>query len=174
MIFMFHSLLRCTHISIIIYSYLCVYGGYNSIMNTDPTTFDVMAPDNEFVNKYRQALQESYQAAMTNLNNQRSLDQSNIMNQANKAGVMFSNIPQRMKIQYDTNTFMPNQTNLRNTYQTGLDTLRSNAANAANTVKQYQEMIDYYNSLPTGNTTTDNDSSTINSIAEAVAALAKG
>ena len=126
-------------------------------MNTDPTTFDVMASDNEFVNNYRNALRDSYQAGMANLNNQRALDQSNIMNQANKAGVMFSNIPQRMKIQYDAGTYMPNQVSLRNTYQTGLDTLRSNAANAANTVKQYQEMIDYYNTLPTGNNTTSSD-----------------
>lgn len=116
---------------------------------SDPTSFNPLAPDNEFVQNLRTALTESYDAGMANLANQRQLDQSAIMNKANKAGVMFSNIPQRMKIQYDTQTYMPNQVSLRNSYQTGLDALRQNGINTANQVAYYQQLIDHYNSLPT-------------------------
>ena len=132
----------------------------------DPTEFNVLDSNNEFVNNLRQALTESYDAGMANLDNQRKLDQSAIMNQANKAGVMFSNIPQRMKIQYDTNTYMPAQVSLRNSYQTGLDTLRQNGINAANQVAYYQQMIDHYNNLPVSSSS--GSTSSVNLISEAV------
>lgn len=133
----------------------------------DPTLLQPLAADNEFVNNLRQALQQSYDAGIANLENQRFLDQSAIMNKANKAGVMFSNIPERMKIQYDTQTYMPTQTKLRQSYQTGLQSLRENATNAANQVKYYQQMIDHYNSLPT------KSSSDSNSSADAIAAAVR-
>lgn len=134
----------------------------------DPTSFNPLDPNNEFVKNYRQSLQESYDAGVANLENQRKLDQSAIMNQANKAGVMFSNIPQRMKIQYDTNTYMPNFISNRQSYQTGLDKLRENGINAANQVAYYQQMIDHYNTLPTSSTSSGGNSSSVNAIAEAV------
>lgn len=134
------------------------YKSYNSNMYNvnDPTSFQPLAADNEFVQNLRTALTDSYNAGMANLDNQRQLDQNAIMNKANKAGVMFSNIPQRMKIQYDTQTYMPAQVKLRNSYQTGLDSLRQNGINAANQVAYYQQMIDHYNNLPTSGTTTSN------------------
>lgn len=132
----------------------------------NPTEFNPLESNNEFVNNLRTALTESYDAGMANLANQRQLDQSAIMNKANKAGVMFSNIPQRMKIQYDTSTYMPAQVNLRNSYQTGLDTLRQNGLNAANQVAYYQQMIDHYNKLPVSSSTTGTNS--VNLISEAV------
>lgn len=123
---------------------------YNlSMDNYDPTLYNPLALDNEFVTNLRNALKESYATGMANLNNQRYLDQSSIMNAANKAGSLFSNVPQRMKLQYDTNTFMPNQIKLRQSYQSGLDSLRENAINAANQVAYYQQMINHYNTLPT-------------------------
>lgn len=135
----------------------------------DPTILDPLSPDNEFVNNLRTALQQSYDMGMANLENQRFLDQSAIMNKANKAGVVFSNIPQRMKIQYDTGTYMPNQVKLRQTYQSGLDSLRNAGVNAANQVAYYQQMIDHYNSLPvSSNNSGTNSSAIVNDIAAAV------
>lgn len=136
--------------------------------NYDPTSFNPLGADNEFIQNLRTALTESYDAGMANLNNQRQLDQSAIMNKANKAGVMFSNIPQRMKIQYDTNTYMPAQVKLRNSYQTGLDTLRQNGINAANQVAYYQQMIDHYNNMPTSGSSGTSSTSSVNLIQEAL------
>lgn len=114
----------------------------------DPSILQPLAADNEFITNLRDALKQSYATGMASLQNQRYLDQSSLMNKANRSGVMFSNIPQRAKLQYDTQTFMPGQVNLRQSYQTGLDNIRSNAINAANQVAYYQQMIDHYNSLP--------------------------
>lgn len=114
---------------------------------SNPTSFNPLDSNNEFIQNLRTALTESYDAGMAALNNQRQLDQNAIMNQANKAGVLFSNIPQRMKIQYDTNTYMPAQVKLSQSYQTGLDALRNNGINAANQVAYYQQLIDHYNNL---------------------------
>lgn len=132
--------------------------------NYNPTDFNPLAADNEFVQNLRTALDESYQAGLANLENQRSQGHRQIMQSANKAGVLFSNIPQAMKIQYDTDTYMPAQVKLRNSYQTGLQALRENSLNAINQVAYYQQMIDHYNNLPTNN----NNSSSVNLINEAV------
>lgn len=131
-------------------------GGMNPTYN--PVIFNPLQADNDFLKNLREALQQSYDAGLKSLENQRTLDQSAIMNRANKAGVMFSNIPQRMKIQYDTNTYMPNQVKLNQTYQTGLDSLRNAGVDAANQVAYYQQMIDHYNTMPTNNTTTSTSS----------------
>lgn len=130
-------------------------------MDNTPTLFNPLEADNEFIKNYRQSLQESYDAGVKALENQRQLDHSAIMNQANKAGVLFSNIPQRARTQYDTQTYMPNLASLRNTYQTGLDTLRSNGINAANQVAYYQQMIDHYNSMPTRSSDSGSSTTTI-------------
>lgn len=124
----------------------------------NPVTFNPLAADNDFLKNLREALQQSYNAGIAQLNNQRTLDQAVIMNRANKAGVMFSNIPQRMKIQYDTSTYMPNQVKLNQSYQSGLDALRNAGVNAANQVAYYQQMVDHYNTLPTNNTTSSTSS----------------
>lgn len=132
-------------------------------MNTDPTLFNPLQADNEFIQNYRKSLQESYDAGVKALENQRQLDHSAIVNQANKAGVLFSNIPQRMRTQYDTQTYMPNYTGLQSSYQSGLDTLRNNGINAANQVAYYKQMIDHYATMPTS-------SSSSGSSAEAISA----
>lgn len=115
----------------------------------DPTLFNPLEADNEFIQNYRKSLQESYDAGLKALENQRQLDQSAIMNQANKAGVLYSNIPQRMRTQYDTQTYMPALTGLQSSYQSGLDTLRNQGLNAANQVAYYKQMIDHYATMPT-------------------------
>lgn len=122
--------------------------------NYNPTLFQPLAVDNEFLKNLRESLQQSYDAGLANLENTRKLGQTSIMSNANRAGMLYSNFPQREKIKYDTYTYMPALTNLRNTYQTGLDSLRNAGVNAANQVAYYQQMIDHYNNLPTNNTTT--------------------
>lgn len=129
----------------------------------NPTDFNPLALDNEFIENYRTRLKEGYDAGVAALDNQRQIDQTAIMTNANKAGMLYSNIPERMKIQYDTQTYMPAQVSLRNTYQTSLDKIRENAVNAANQVAYYQQMINHYNSLPT---TTSNSGTTLDAIAQ--------
>lgn len=132
-------------------------------MDNNLTLFNPLQVDNDFIKNYRESLKQSYDAGLSQLENQRQLDHSAIVNQANKAGVLFSNIPQRMRTQYDTQTYMPALTGLQNTYQTGLDTLRNNGINAANQVAYYQQMIDHYASLPTRSSSSTSSTDQISS-----------
>lgn len=134
----------------------------------NPTLFLPLEVDNDFIKNYRASLEDSYNAGVAALENQRKLDHGAIMNAANRAGVMFSNIPAAQKTRYDTTTYMPGLVNLRNTYQTGLDTLRSNAINAANQVAYYQQMINHYNTMPTGSTTGNSTDLISNALKEAL------
>lgn len=129
----------------------------------NPDLFNPLDANNEFIKNYRESLQQAYDAGVNQLENQRNLDRSAIVNKANKAGVLFSNIPQRMQIQYDTQTYMPALTNLQNSYQTGLQALRENALNTINQVKYYQDMINHYNSLPTSSSSSSNSVDAISS-----------
>lgn len=130
----------------------------------NPTLFNPLDPNDQFIKNYRESLKTAYDAGVKQLENQRSIDRSAIVNKANKAGVLFSNIPQRMQVQYDTQTYMPALTNLQNTYQTGLDNLRNNAINAINKTRYYQQMINHYNSLPTKTSST----SSVDAISQAL------
>lgn len=96
---------------------------------------------NSFVNNLRESLKGSYDAAQANIENQRKLDNAAIMSQANKAGTLFSNFPQRAKIQYQTGTYLPNLIKAQNTYQTGLNSLRNNTIDLVNQIKSVQEAI---------------------------------
>lgn len=117
----------------------------------NPDLFNPLDSDNEFIKNYRESLKQAYDAGVAQLENQRNLDRGAIAGQAAKAGVLFSNIPQRMQTQYDTQTYMPALASLRSGYQTGLDAIRSNSLNALNQMRYYQEMINHYNTLPTSN-----------------------
>lgn len=75
------------------------------------------------------------------LNEQRRQQMANTMAQANTAGMLYSNFPQRSQIQYDTNAYMPALTKLRTSYQTGLDDLRSKGVQLANSIRSTQEAI---------------------------------
>ena len=96
---------------------------------------------NQFVQNYRNALQSQYDASVANLNQQRKNDFATIMSGANKAGMMYSNFPQRSKIQYDTQTFYPTAIKKRQSYQTALDKLRENTLNLYNQNKTIAEAI---------------------------------
>lgn len=86
-------------------------------------------------------MDEQKDLAMQNLDNQRRNDFATIMGGANKAGMMYSNFPQRSKIQYDTQTYMPNQIKTFNTYKTGLQKLRENIISTSNQLKTINEAI---------------------------------
>lgn len=100
---------------------------------------------NQFIKNYRDSLQSQYDAQTAALNQQRKNDFASIMAGANKAGMMYSNFPQRSKIQYDTQTFYPSAVKTYQSYQTALDKLRSNAVNLYNQNKTIQEAIDDLN-----------------------------
>ena len=96
---------------------------------------------NEFIKNYRDALQAQYDATTASLNQQRKNDFASIMAGANKSGMLYSNFPQRSKIQYDTTSFYPTAIKARQTYQTALDKLRANAVDLYNQNKTIAEAI---------------------------------
>ena len=94
-----------------------------------------------FVQSYRQSLEDQYNADVNALNNQRNLDYTTIMSGANTKGMLHSTFPTRDKLKYDTTTYEPNLVKTRQSYQTGLDSLYSNVANYYNQIKNYKESI---------------------------------
>lgn len=100
-----------------------------------------------FITAYRDSLERQRDLSMQNLENQRRLDQRSIMAGANKAGMMYSNFPQRDKIKYDTQTYMPGQIKIQQGYQTGLQKLRENIINTSNQLKSINEAIADLNAI---------------------------
>lgn len=96
---------------------------------------------NDFLKNYRDAWDRNYAANNMLLNRKRSNDQASIMSAANKRGMMYSNFPERAKIQYESDTYLPTYNQNFQTYQTGLDKLRSNAVNYYNQAKSIEEAI---------------------------------
>lgn len=96
---------------------------------------------NPFIKNYREALEAQREAALTQLDQERANQQEAIMSGANTRGLLYSNFPARTKMQYDTQSYLPNVAKVNTSYQTGLDTLRNNAVNYLNTIRQYQEKI---------------------------------
>lgn len=99
----------------------------------------------DFYQNYRDSLDRQYQSNLQNLDQQRKNSQATIMSGANKSGMMYSNFPQRSKIQYDTETYEPAVTKLNTSYRSGLDTLRENMLNYQNTISQLKKSIDELN-----------------------------
>lgn len=95
----------------------------------------------QYFKALRDAQQNQYDMNVNLLNAQRQQAQQNIMSTANRAGVLYSNFPQRQKILYDTNTYMPAFTKLRTSYLTGLDTLRNKGTDLANSIRATQDAI---------------------------------
>lgn len=107
---------------------------------------------NDAVNKIIDNYRESFAKDQDYLNRQRDLEMMNlentrrnqftgIMGAANKAGMMYSNFPERTKYQYDMEEYLPGRVKIQNTYQTGLDKLRSNTVNLVNTLAGLKESI---------------------------------
>lgn len=101
----------------------------------------------EFYKNYRETLGNVYDTTVQSLDQQRRNAQTSIMSAANKAGMMFSNFPTRDKIRYDVEKYQPAMAKARQTYQTGLDTLRTNALKTVNNIRNLQEQIQHLNEL---------------------------
>lgn len=100
---------------------------------------------NQFVREYRDALKQNYDAQVDLVNQQNRNDRASIMAEANKRGMMYSNFPERAKMQYQVNTYLPSLRSAYTTYQTGLDKLRSNALGSYNAIKTLQDQINDLN-----------------------------
>ena len=111
---------------------------------------------NGFLKAYRDSMKNQYDANVSSLNQQKRNADAQIMSAANKAGVMYSNFPQRSKIQNEAN-YLTNRAKLNSTYQTGLDKLRSNAVNTYNQIKSLEEAISDLNSASSGSTSGNNN-----------------
>lgn len=91
------------------------------------------------------AYRNQYATQRNLLDEQRRQQQTGIMSQANTAGMLYSNFPQRTQIQYDTNTYMPALAKLNTQYLTGLNDLRNKGTQLANSVLSTQEAINDIN-----------------------------
>lgn len=100
-----------------------------------------------FYKNYRESLSSQYENAKNSLEQQKKNAQASIMSGANKAGMLYSNFPQRSKIQYDQNTYQPAQIKLNTTYQSGLDALRNNTLKYQNSIADIQDAIAHLNSM---------------------------
>lgn len=94
---------------------------------------------NDFITNYRQALQGQRDSAIKQLEQQRRNNYASIMGAANRRNMLFSNFPQREKIKYNAQTFMPAYAKVQSSYTTALDALRNNAVKLWNQIKSYNE-----------------------------------
>lgn len=101
----------------------------------------------DFYKNYRESLSSQYENAKNLLEQQRKNAYQGIMSGANKSGMMYSNFPQRSKIQYEQNTYQPAQTKLYTSYVTGLDALRNNILKYQNSIADIQDAIAHLNSM---------------------------
>lgn len=107
--------------------------------NTSPEVPSEIESLQSFIDNYRDALSRQRDTGFQNLDNARRNAFQNIMSGANSAGMMYSNFPERSKIAYDTNTYMPARNKIQSTYQTGLDSIRNNVVNAINTIADLKD-----------------------------------
>lgn len=121
---------------------------------------DETADIDQFLRSYRDSLTRQYDTSMATLDNQRRLNDASIMSGANRAGMMYSNLPQRSKMQYLSGTYSPAMTSVFNTYQTGKDKIRSNAVSIANDIKSIEEAISDLNTYGLGNSNSGNNNNT--------------
>lgn len=96
---------------------------------------------NNFIKAYRESLEAQRDANLKKLQQQRKAYHTSLMGAANRRGMMYSNFPQRDKINYDANSYAPAVAANQTSYQTGLDTLRNNAVSLWNKIKAYDESI---------------------------------
>ncbi len=107
--------------------------------------FELVGPDgtdlnNDFIRQYRDALKSQYDSNVAALNQNKRNNDTAIMSGANRAGLMYSNFPQRAKIQNEA-SYLSKMSDLNTTYQTGLDKLRGNAVDTFNKIKDLEDQI---------------------------------
>ena len=96
---------------------------------------------NAFIENYRNALGDQYTADTNALKNQRNLDYTTIMSNANRRGMLHSSFPAIDKLKYDVSSYEPSLIKLNQSYQTGLDKLYSNVGSYYNNIKNLRESI---------------------------------
>ncbi len=101
----------------------------------------------DFYKNYRENLSRQFENNNRLLEQQRKNAQATIMSGANKAGMLYSNFPQRSKIQYDAQTYQPAQVKNYESYSTGLDKLRQSIVNHYNTIAETQAAIANLNAM---------------------------
>lgn len=101
----------------------------------------------DFYKNYRENLSRQNEVGQQSLWQQRKNAQASIMSGANKAGMMYSNFPERAKIQYDVGTYDPARVKLQTTYQTGLNQLQNNILKYQNSIREIQDSIAHLNSM---------------------------
>lgn len=101
----------------------------------------------DFYKNYRESLSRQNELANQNLVQQRKNAQAAIMSGANKSGMLYSNFPQRSKIQYDVQTYEPAMVKNYQTYQTGLNQLQNNILKYQNSIKDIQDSIAHLNAM---------------------------
>lgn len=94
-----------------------------------------------FLQNYRDSLESQRKANQALIDQQRDTDYAQIMSQANRAGVMYSNFPARTKTQYMASTYMPSLERNFQTYETGTQKIRNAALSYANQLRQIEEAI---------------------------------
>lgn len=99
----------------------------------------------EFIRNYRDALKAQRDSNIKQLEQQRRNNFATIMSGANKAGMLYSNFPERSKVIYNTDSYYPAVAKVQNSYQTGLDSLRTNAINLWNQIRSYNEATEDLN-----------------------------
>lgn len=108
-----------------------------------------------FINAYRDLARQREEGLQLAEDARRNAYQ-NIMSSANAGGMMYSNFPERAKYQYDTSVYDPAIAQAESTYQTGLDKIRANVVNKANTLAEVNDEIASLNkqyqksNMPTG------------------------
>lgn len=100
----------------------------------------------DFIKAYRDSLKAQRDSNIKQLNQQRRNAQVSLMGAANRRGTLYSNFPQRDKIRYDADSYMPAYIKVQEGYQSGINALRENATNLWNKIQSYKEMINDYNS----------------------------
>lgn len=110
-----------------------------------------------FILQYRDAIERQRDLSNQYVDNQRRNDFASIMAGANTSGMMYSNFPERSKIQYNTSTYQPSIVKVQDTYRTGLDKLRSNTINLKNQLASINEAIANLNSVKTGSNLNNNN-----------------
>lgn len=94
-----------------------------------------------FIDSYRAALERQRDLDLQNIEIARKNDYASIMSGANERGMMYSNFPERSKIQYNANTYLPSVAKAQTTYQTGLDKLRNDVVTYKNQLSELNEAI---------------------------------
>lgn len=112
-------------------------------MNDNITVNTASIPEElqSFITAYRDTLQPQYDTTVASLNQQRQNDYAKIMNAAKAKNALHSNFTGREKVVYDTQTYQPALVSARQSYQSGIDTLRENVVKTANQIKSLQEKI---------------------------------